>query len=139
MSEAQLKDTVGNQTHKTTHCPGLPVPLRRAVTRFAKEIRQGHGLLDRPTADRLSRLIRTSVTARRKPGRKPSAEVLRAVELREQRTPWPKIFSEVIPSYWTLSYPDRFWRSHKLRDAVNAHLRRRRQSSHAKRPSEKQS
>ena len=138
MSGVQLSDTV-SRTPKATQSSGLPAPLRRAVTRFAKEIRLGHGLLDRLTADRLSRLIRASVTARRKPGRKPTPEVLRAVELRQQRIPWPKVYSEVIPNYWSLSYPDRFWRSHKLRDAVNAHLRRRRQSSRAKRPSEKQS
>jgi len=139
MSEAQLSDALGNRTPQVTQGPGLPQPLRRAVTRFAKEIREGHGLVDRPTADRLGRLLRASITARRKPGRKPSPEVLRAVELRQQRIPWPKVYSEVIPGYWSLSYPDRFWRSHKLRDAVNAHLRRRRQSIRAKRPSEKQS
>jgi hypothetical protein len=58
--------------------------------------------------------------------------------LRGQGLKWPKVYAVVIPNYWSLSYPERFWRSHKLRDAVNAHLRRRRQSDCAKRPSEKQ-
>ena len=132
MGLAQFNDEVSGNTRESSLGPGLSTPLRRAVTRFAKEIRQGHGLLDRSTADRLSRLLRASLTARRKPGRKSTAEVLKAVELRKQGVPWPKVYSEVIPNYWSLSYPDRFWRSHKLRDAVNAHLRRRRQSIRAK-------
>jgi hypothetical protein len=115
----------------------LSAVLRRTVSRFAREIRQDHGLLDRPTAERLSRLLKAALTARNKPGRKATPEVLRAVELRRSGTPWPKIYSAVIPNFWSLSYPDRFWRSRKLRDAVSAHFRRRRQTASAKRPSEK--
>ncbi len=104
---------------------GLPAPLRKLAVQLAKQVRDAHGLLDRPTAERFSRLLRASVTKRRKPGRKTAAEVLKADELRATGVPWAKVYGELIPSYWRLSYPDRFWRSTRLRDAVRAHRRRR--------------
>ena len=103
----------------------LPTPLRRMALRFAKEIRDEHGLLDRPTADCLVRLLRTSVVPRRKPGRPTSPEVLKAAHLRESKAPWAKIYSAAIPGFWNLPYLERYWRSSKLRDAVRAHVRRR--------------
>ena len=104
---------------------GLSAPLRKLAVQLAKQIRQEHGLLDRPTADRFSRLLRASVSKRRKPGRKTAPEVLKAVGLRDKGVPWPQVCGELIPGYWKLSYPERFWRSTRLRDAVRAHRRRR--------------
>ena len=95
------------------------------VSRFAKEIRDDHGLLDRKTADSLTRLLKTSVTHRRKPGRRPTPEVLKAAKFRAQGVPWPKVYVQVFPGFWSLPFLDRFWRTKRLRDAVRARERRR--------------
>ena len=64
--------------------PPLPAPLRREVVEFAKRIRREHGALDRDVADRVVRLLRSSVVKRKKPGRKPTPEVVKAAELRSR-------------------------------------------------------
>ena len=115
----------------------LPADLRKLVSQCAKQIRSDHGELDKATADRLSRLLRSSITPRRKPGRKPTPEVLRAVELRDRSVPWPMVFAELIPGYFAMDLANRSYRSGRLRDAVGAHLRRRRQKACQKRQSEK--
>jgi len=104
----------------------LAAPLRREVTEFAKRIRRDHGPLDRGDFERLTRLLRSAVVVRRRPGRKTSPEVLKAVELRAQKTSWSRIYGEVFPGYWGMDLANRHYRSHKLRDAVRAYLRRRR-------------
>jgi hypothetical protein len=126
------------------HGPGAKLPdrtgltggLRREVTAFAKRIRVEHGPLERDVADRLGRLLRSSVAKRRKPGRKTSPEVLEAVELRGRGLSWSRIYGEVFPGYWSLDLAHRHYLSHKLRDAVRSHLRRRGRKGHANRPPE---
>lgn len=115
--------------------PGsLPATLRRQVTELAKRIRKKHGPLDRDMADRAARLLKSSIVKRKKPGRKTTPEVLKAVELRREKKPWPTVFEAVIPGYWKMDYPERFWRTHRLRDAVRAHRRRNGQKALAERP-----
>ena len=104
----------------------LPQPIRRDIGEFASGFRKKHGLLDRPTGERIARLLRASLTRRRSPGRPPTPEVLKAVELRQRDTPWPKIFPVVIPDYWNLPYEEQYCRRDKLRRAVGAYFRRRR-------------
>lgn len=88
--------------------PSRPAPLRRMAARFAKEIRDEHGLLDGETAEQLARLLKASVARRRKPGRRTSPEVLQALALRKQGVPWPKVYGQVIPGFWKLDLPERF-------------------------------
>ena len=114
----------------------LPAPLRRDVVEFAKRIRREHGALDRDVADRVVRLLRSSVVKRKKPGRKTTPQVLEAVALRIQGKSWPRVYGKVIDDFWKVDMMERFYRSHRLRDAVRAHLKRRRRKDQRKRPPE---
>ena len=104
----------------------LAKPIQQYVSQLASDFRREHGLQDRSTGDRIARLFRTSITPRRSSGRPPTPEVLKAVELRQLDTPWPKIFPVVIPDYWNLLYEEQYCRRDKLRRAVGAYFRRRR-------------
>ena len=104
----------------------LAKPIRQHVSQLASDFRREHGLQDRRTGDRIARLFRISITPRRSSGRPPTPEVLKAVELRQRDTPWPKIFPVVIPDYWNLPYEEQYCRRDKLRRAVSAYCRRRR-------------
>ncbi len=131
--------TPGDPRGSTSRVPDrtkLAAPLRREVTEFAKRLRCEHGPLDRELADRLGRLLKSSVAKRKQPGRKTTREVLTAVELRSRGVSWSKIYGEVFPGYWRMDLADRHYRSHKLRDAVRSHLRRRGRKAAAKRPDE---
>ena len=116
------------QPKKSKKRSPIPAPLRRAVTRLARDLRKEHGLQDRPTAERLARLFQAGITPRRKPGRKPTEAVLRAAALREKGIRWPQVYERVIPGYWSLPYEVRFCHAHKLRDAVGKYQRRRKTS-----------
>ena len=104
----------------------LPKPIQQHVSQLASDFRQVHGLQDRSTGDRIARLFRSGITPRRSAGRPASPEVLKAVELRRKKTPWSRVFPQVISGYWDLPYEKKYYRGDKLRRAVAAHLRRRR-------------
>ncbi len=104
----------------------LPQPIHRDIGKIASAFCKKHGLMDRATAERIARMVRASITPRRSPGRPPTPEVLKAVELRQRYTPWPKIFPVAIPEYWNLLYEEQYCRRDKLRRAVGAYFRRRR-------------
>ena len=104
----------------------LSQPIRRHIGKFASEFCEKYGFMERPTAECIARLIRISITPRRSPGRPPTPEVLKAVELRQRDTPWPKIFPVVIPDYFNLPYEEQYCLRDKLRRAVGAYFRRRR-------------
>ena len=104
----------------------LAKPIRQHIGQLASDFRKKHGPQDRRTGDRIARLFRSGITPRRSPGRPPTPEVRKAVELRQRGTPWPKIFPVVIPDYWNLLYEEQYCRRDKLRRAVSAYCRRRR-------------
>ncbi len=104
----------------------LAKPIRQYISQLASDFRKKHGPQDRRTGDRIARLFRSGITPRRSPGRSPTPEVRKAVELRQRGTPWPKIFPVVIPDYWNLLYEEQYCLRDKLRRAVSAYCRRRR-------------
>ena len=104
----------------------LAKPIRQHIGQLASDFRKKHGPQDRRTGDRIALLFRSGITPRRSPGRPPTPEVRKAVELRQRGTPWPKIFPVVIPDYWNLLYEEQYCRRDKLRRAVSAYCRRRR-------------
>ena len=104
----------------------LAKTIRQQVSQLASDFRREHGLQDCRLGDRIARLFRSGITPRRSVGRPASPEVLKAVELRRNNTPWSRVFPQVISGYWTLPYEEQDCRRDKLRRAVAAHLRRRR-------------
>ena len=112
-----------------------PAAVLTEARAFARSVRERFGRLDPPAADQLGRLVRSSVVVPRRRGRKPTQKVLRAAELRRHRVPWLAVYREVIPDFAKLTPDQRFYESHKLRDAVGQHNRRRRKQA-AKRRAE---
>ncbi len=104
----------------------LPQPIHRDISELASGFRKKHGLQGRRLGDRIARLFRSGITPRRSVGRPATPEVLKAVELRRKKTPWSRVFPQVISGYWDLPYEKKYYRGDKLRRAVAAHLRRRR-------------
>ena len=114
-----------------------PAAVIAEVRVFAESLRERVGRLDPAAADQLARLVRSSVVVHRKCGRKTTQRVLDAAELRRQRVPWSTVYLKVIPNYAKLTAYRRFHETHKLRDAVGHHFRRRKQA--AKRRTEEHS
>ena len=103
----------------------LPAPLCQSVTRFAKSFRQEHGLQDRVAAQALSRLLLSTITARRPCGRPVTSQVREATDLRLKGSPWRAIYLEVIDGYCSMDKYERTYQTDKLRRNVKAYLRRR--------------
>ena len=83
--------------------PKVPEPLRRSASRLASEFRKENGVIDRPTAERISRLLKSGITRRRKVGPKPNSATVKAAKLLRQGVPWKLIYHEVIPGYSEMS------------------------------------
>lgn len=82
----------------------LAKPIRQHISQLASDFRKKHGLQDHRTGDRIACLFRSGITPRRSTGRPASPEVLKAVELRLKKTPWSRVFPQVISGYWDLLY-----------------------------------
>ena len=102
-----------------------PEPWHRTVTHSAANLRKRYGPVDRDTADRMTRIFRAAVMPRKPPGRKPSKEVLTAVDMLLQNRPWVEIYPEAIDGYSEMPFHMRNYRSYKLRRAVAAYMKRR--------------
>ena len=101
-----------------------PAPWHREVTRFASDLAELHGPFDRPTAERIARVLRAVLVPRKRPGRKPSKEVLLATELREKGVPWPRVYPQVFKGWERWPFAKRSYMRFNLRRAVAARRRR---------------
>jgi hypothetical protein len=104
----------------------LSPELVRAVERFAKRLRAKHAPMDRRTADQFARLLRAALVPRRKAGRKPTFRVLTALHMRAEKISWKEIYPAVIDGYAALHPCERIYHARKLRRAVAALVKRRR-------------
>jgi len=98
----------------------------RTITRFAARLRENYGPIDRATAQRIARILASSLVARRPSGRKPTPPVLTALELLEQGIPWVRVYPRAIPNFQELPWYLQNVRKHNLRRAVYACRWRRR-------------
>ncbi len=103
----------------------LPQPIRRDIGKFASGFRKKHGFMDRPTAERIARLIRISITPRSSRGRKPTQTVTTAARLLQQKVSWSQIYPVVIPDFEDMDKYERECRTGQLRRNVNRFLKRR--------------
>ena len=103
------------------------------ATRCAARIRKRWGTaLDKEAAEKIARVFRAALVPRRKAGRKPDRETVRAAELwvrhskkkhllkREQRQLWQRIYREVIPGYGRLDKLTRQYRTSLIIDHAKA-------------------
>jgi hypothetical protein len=97
------------------------------LSKTAAEIRKASAEpIKRSEAQRMARYLVSVLVPRRSPGKKPTAEVLKAVELKQQGKPWFAIYPQVISDYDRMPKYERSWKCFKLRRAVAASLKRRR-------------
>ena len=104
---------------------GVPEPWYRTVTRSAANLRRIYGPIDRHTGERMARTFRATIVPRKAPGRRPSTEVITAVEMLLQNKPWPQIYPEAINGYSDMPFHLRSYRSYNLRRASAAYMKRR--------------
>ena len=109
---------------KATPAP-LPGWLCRTVSRLAEEFREKHGFQDHRTAERIGRLLKSSITSRKPRGRPVSPEVRHAAEMRQKGVPWPSIFQSLVPGYAVMDKYARLYSTQRLRENVRAYLKRR--------------
>jgi hypothetical protein len=62
--------------------PCLPDPICRTLSRFAEKVREEHGYHDPRTADRIGRLLESSIPPRKARGRRVGDAVRRAAEVK---------------------------------------------------------
>jgi hypothetical protein len=114
----------------------------RLATRCAARIRERCGTtLDKEAAEKIARVFRAALVPRKKAGRKPDCETVRAAKLwvrhskkkhllkREQRQLWQRIYREVIPGYARLDKLTRQYRTILLRRNVKAYLNRKKRAA----------
>ena len=94
------------------------------MTQAASDLRELYGVPDKKTADRMLRIFRAALVTRRTPGRKPSKEVLAAVELKERGWSWPRIYAEVFADWQSWPFYERSYKKFNLRKAVMTRRRR---------------
>jgi len=126
-SESPIQKTPGLRTGRRRKVapPHLPDPICRTLSRFAEKFREEHGYQDPRTAERIGRLLKSSITPRRRRGRPVTPEVRRAAELREQGASWATIYSAEIPGFADMDKYERAYPTQRLRDNVTAYLKRR--------------
>lgn len=125
MRESESRSRSTTASRQAVRKP-LPSDLRAAALAAGRELREPFGRLDRVAADQVARLIRGAIAVRRRPGRKTTQRVLKAAQLRGRHVPWGRVYHEVLPDYSGMKVDERFYETHKLRDAVGQHFRRRR-------------
>src|SRR5215471_1218958 len=107
--------------------PKRSVPWRRVLRKTAAQLREtASEPIERLEAERMARYLVSVLVPRRRPGQKPSLQVLKAVELKQQGKPWPEIYPRVLADYETMPKYERSWMCFRLRRAVAANLKRRR-------------
>jgi hypothetical protein len=110
----------------------------RMATRCAAKIRERCGTtLDKETAEKIARVFRAALLPRKKAGRKPDRETVRAAAIwvryatkkpllkRQQRRLWQRIYREVIPGFVQMDKLTRQYRTSLLRRNVKAYLNRK--------------
>ena len=109
----------------------------RMATRCAARIRERCGAtLDKETAEKIARVFRAALIPRKKAGRKPDHETVRAAELwvrhskkKQQRQLWQRIYRAVIPGYARLDKLTRQYRTSLLGRNVKAYLNRKKRAA----------
>jgi hypothetical protein len=118
-------------------------PWFRLATRCAIQIRKRCGAPDRLTEDRIMRVFRAALRPRKRAGRRPSDETVKAAEMWLSGTRgcrvtskgasfrhylhrlWQGIYREVYPDFTHLDKLTRQYRTGVLRRNVKAYLRRK--------------
>jgi hypothetical protein len=83
-----------------------------------------YGPFDRDTAERVLRTLRAVLVPRKRPGRKPTKEVLLATDLLEQEVPWARVYPQVFKGWERWPFIKRSYMRFDLRRAVAARLKR---------------
>lgn len=103
------------------------ISWRRVLEGAARAIRSDAAQpIIRPEAQRMARYFIAALVPRRRPGRKPTPEVAKAVALRLGGEPWRGVYPAVFEDYARMPSYERSWKCHRLRRAVAASLKRRR-------------
>ena len=103
----------------------LPAPVCKMVSQFASQLRNEHGLQERSAAERIGRLVKSSITPRRPRGRPVAPEVRKAAEMRQRGAEWRAIYPAVFPGFATMDKYERTYRTPRLRRNVKAYMKRR--------------
>ena len=104
-----------------------PLYWRRLLRKAAKQLREiTSAPIARAEAQRMARYLVSELVPRRRPGQKPTLEVLSAMRLKQQGKPWATIYPRVLVDYDQMAKYERSWRCFRLRRAVAANIKRRR-------------